>query len=213
LKCLAGLFKYGQREVISRAIDLVKPCLSLLDSIRFQNNSMLRKFLIKLAQRLSLCSLKVRIASWRYQRGPRQLIANLSPETDSEVIAPADLKVEDSDYEEITEETERIIGILLEHLHDKDTIVRWAAAKGIGRICNRLNFEMGDQVVGSVITTLEEDVMLSEGEDPLNVDVSAANDSTWHGACLALAELSRRGLLLPARLSQAVPWVIRVILE
>jgi tubulin-specific chaperone D len=207
---LAGLFKYGPREVISRAIDIVKPCLSLVDSDRFQKNSMLRKFLIKLAQRLALCSLKVRIASWRYQRGPRQLAANLSSEADTTIIAPVDLK-EDGDYEEITEETEQIIGILLEHLHDKDTIVRWAAAKGIGRICNRLNFEMGDQVVGSVIATLEEDVILPEGEDAKNVDVSAANDFTWHGACLALAELSRRGLLLPIRLSQAVPWVIRVI--
>lgn len=169
---------------------------------------MLRKFLIKLAQRLALCSLKVRIASWRYQRGPRKLAADLLP--DFQQVEPAKFKPEETDYEDITAETEQVIGILLEHLHDKDTIVRWAAAKGIGRICNRLNFEMGDQVVGSVIATLEDDVDLSERESIQHADVSAANDTTWHGACLALAELSRRGLLLPERLSEAVPWVLRV---
>ena len=32
-------------------------------------------------------------------------------------------------------------------------------------------------------------------------------DSSWHGGCLALAELSRRGLLLPDRLEEVMPIV------
>jgi hypothetical protein len=35
-------------------------------------------------------------------------------------------------------------------------------------------------------------------------------DSAWHGGCLALAELARRGLLLPARLPLAIPCVLQV---
>lgn len=42
------------------------------------------------------------------------------------------------------------------------------------------------------------------------LEISAVSDYTWHGACLAIAELARRGLLLPERLSEIIPWVGKV---
>lgn len=36
-------------------------------------------------------------------------------------------------------------------------------------------------------------------------------DATWHGTCLALAEFAQRGLLLPARVPDAVPLVQRAL--
>jgi hypothetical protein len=36
-------------------------------------------------------------------------------------------------------------------------------------------------------------------------------DSAWHGACLAVAELVRRGLLLPVRIAAVVPVVVRAL--
>jgi hypothetical protein len=57
----------------------------------------------------------------------------------------------------------------------QDTLVRWTAAKGIGRITNRLPKELGDEVVQSVLQ------LFSVGE----------GDSAWHGGCFALAELAR----------------------
>lgn len=50
---------------------------------------------------------------------------------------------------------------------------RWSAAKGIGRIVGRLNQELGDEVVSSILELLS----------------SRENDNSWHGGCLALAEL------------------------
>jgi len=50
---------------------------------------------------------------------------------------------EDVDVEEL----EGIIDFLIENLRDKDTVVRWSAAKGIGRITGRLDLEMADDIV------------------------------------------------------------------
>ena len=44
---------------------------------------------------------------------------------------------EDDDVE-VAEEVEEVVGKLLEALGDKDTIVRWSAAKGVSRITARL---------------------------------------------------------------------------
>ena len=214
---MAGLFKYGPREIIKNHVHQAIPCLDLITSKHFKKDTLLRKLLIKLAQRLALCSMKVRIAAWRYQRGPRILLDHLSAEnaTTATQNVPIlnDLKAASlpEEGDEISDEIEQVLGILIDHLRDKDTISRWMAAKGIGRICNRLNFDMADQVVSSIIEMLQEDIELEPGQQIKDVDVSITNSSTWHGACLALAELTRRGLLLPDRLYEAVPWVLRAL--
>ena len=67
--------------------------------------------------------------------------------------------------------------------------MRWSAAKGIGRVTMRLPRDFGDDVVAAVVDCFSDD----------------DNEHVWHGGCLALAELARRGLLLPARLDAVVP--------
>ncbi|MPC59814.1 Tubulin-specific chaperone D [Portunus trituberculatus] len=67
--------------------------------------------------------------------------------------------------------------------------ILWSAAKGIGRVTGRLPQEFGDEVVGAILELFS----------------SRESDKAWHGGCLALAELARRGLLLPERLPAVTP--------
>lgn len=181
----------------------------------YANNALVRKLKTKLTQRVGLCYLKPKIASWRYQRGNRSLRQNLegivSSSSGGLVSAKpltADAEEEDDDEEDISENLEVIIEILLNGLRDKDTIVRWSAAKGMGRITQRLPRELAEDVVGSLLELFEENTLKSKSGGPL--DLSAVSDHTWHGASLAVAELARRGLLLPHRLEEIIPWIIRV---
>jgi HEAT repeat protein len=58
---------------------------------------------------------------------------------------------EESDEEELTDEQfeqlEFIIQYLLDALKDDENVVRWTAAKGIGRITMRLSKDFADQIV------------------------------------------------------------------
>jgi hypothetical protein len=54
---------------------------------------------------------------------------------------------------------------------------------------------MADEVIGTILESF--------------LDVEC--DSAWHGACLAVAEVARRGLLLPTRLVEVTPLVVRAM--
>lgn len=55
----------------------------------------------------------------------------------------SDEDLEDEQYEKL----EFIIQYLLDALKDDDNVVRWTAAKGIGRITMRLSKDFADQIV------------------------------------------------------------------
>ena len=97
---------------------------------------------------------------------------------------------------EVAEEIEEVVDFLLTYLKDRETIVRWSAAKGLGRVTARLPWQFADQVVGSVLESFS----------------SFEGDGAWHGGCLTLAELGRRGLLLPKRLGEVVPVVVQALI-
>ncbi|GAB5581455.1 tubulin-specific chaperone D isoform X1 [Prionailurus iriomotensis] len=125
-----------------------------------------------------------------YQRGCRSLAANLQlcAQSPREPTVHAETPAGDGDCD-VPEEVESVIEQLLIGLKDQDTIVRWSAAKGIGRMAARLPKELADDVVGSVLDCFS----------------FQETDGAWHGGCLALAELGRRGLLLPSRLEDGSP--------
>ena len=49
------------------------------------------------------------------------------------------------------EEVEDILELLLSGLRDGDTVVRWSAAKGVGRVAGRLPRELADEVLHSLL--------------------------------------------------------------
>jgi hypothetical protein len=212
------MYQLAPRTVLLPTLDdTIVPLLTMQFFEVYANNSLVRKLRTKLTQRVGLCYLKPKIASWRYQRGNRSLRQNLEGIVSSGgglVSAKPFGNInenEDEDNEDISENLEVIIEILLNGLRDKDTIVRWSAAKGIGRITQRLPQQLAEDVVGSLLELFEENTLKSKVGGAL--DLSAVSDHTWHGASLAVAELARRGLLLPNRLEETIPWIIRVSYE
>ncbi|KAJ1925505.1 hypothetical protein IWQ60_004517 [Tieghemiomyces parasiticus] len=221
LRSLNFAFKLGERRRLVTVIPLIEPLLADLaarESLARQVAT--RKLVTKLVQRVGLTCLPPQVASWRYQLGRRSLEANLvtgaegqssrnSPITESQLPA-AEPTDNDMTYEG---ELETVIDLLLTALRDSDTVVRWSAAKGVGRVTFRLPLVLAQDVVQCVLNLFLEDVpAAAEAQsDPIRLDVRGVSEATWHGACLALAELARKGLLLPDQLRAGLPFVVRAL--
>ncbi|GMF11521.1 unnamed protein product [Phytophthora lilii] len=210
--CLAHIAKNAPREQHIEAsriyfATVMKLVVHLTEdnarSDRHSSSTLHRKLGVKLVQRLGLLYLPPKVRSWRYSRGLRSLELNMQSLglaagniTASAPSHPQDANDDDDDDTfEVVEELEQIVEVLLCGLRDKDTVVRWSAAKGIGRITGRLPYEFADDIVQSV----------------LELFVATEDDGAWHGASLALAELARRGVLLPQRLPDAVDCVANAL--
>ncbi|KAJ0758992.1 putative armadillo-like helical, tubulin-specific chaperone D, tubulin-folding cofactor D [Helianthus annuus] len=205
VETLAAIFKTGSRKALLDIVPVVWNDTSvLIKSIPAARSPLLRKNLIKLAQRMGLTCLPHRPTTWRYVGKHSTLGENISqnssqadpnslvPNSGSSTGHDCSLQEEEMDVPDIIEE---FIELLLSGLKDTDTVVRWSAAKGIGRITSRLTYTLAEEVFLSVLE------LFSPGE----------GDGSWHGGCLALAELARRGLLLPVSLPKVVPVVIKAL--
>ncbi|XP_052192957.1 tubulin-folding cofactor D [Diospyros lotus] len=208
VEALAAIFKVGSRKLLLDVVPVVWNDTSVLMKSQIAARSpLLRKYLVKLSQRIGLTCLPHRSPSWRYMGRQSTLVENISQEVSSRTddqcnhVTNLDTSLEsnagcpeeeDIDVPEIVEE---IIELLLSGLRDTDTIVRWSAAKGIGRVTSRLTYNLSDEVLSSVLE------LFSPGE----------GDGSWHGGCMALAELARRGLLLPISFSKVVPVVVKAL--
>jgi hypothetical protein len=180
LKCIACIYKYVKREDLLRyTSDTLK---TMLEHQVLAKNPLatIRKFYVKIIQRVGMTFFKVKIAKWRYQRGSRVLMDNISkanpvagalgPTNPSDKTRGGSVAVEQKgqpaeEEEKIPFEIEDIIEQIFTALKDKDTIVRWSAAKGIGRITNRLSEDMAEDIFANLIE------MFTFVED----------DSAWHG--------------------------------
>ncbi|KAL0125308.1 hypothetical protein PUN28_004437 [Cardiocondyla obscurior] len=213
LKCIEGdPLRHGPLAVIASILkhsarEDVKPYSQmLLDNmlkLRLNENpaDLIRKFRIKVVQRIGLVLLRTKLASWRYQKmsRPINIMSNIKTDNLDNIDSIHDIKKlnisNDNEDQEIPPAIEDIIEQLIQGLRDKAITIRWSAAKGIGRITARLPIDLADDVLSFV----------------LNLFSGRESDSAWHGGCLALAELGRRGLLLPHRLSDVIPVVLQAL--
>jgi hypothetical protein len=202
LQTLTAILKMGTRSSYAAQLPLWHCMLEL--SERQQNpNVLLRKYLCKWLARMGCAHMPPRIASWRYQRGGRtSLLQNLmgKPEQSSEENIDDMLPSHHNQQElfHVPDAVEDVMGQLLLALKDKATVVRWSAAKGIGRLTERLPIMCAHDVLDALVEQLAR---------------NNENDMVWHGSCLALGELARRGLLLPERLPDVIePILIPAIL-
>ncbi|CAG2100123.1 unnamed protein product, partial [Medioppia subpectinata] len=198
---VAVLLKVADRQNISPFAERVIEVSAKMDTT---GRELMTKWKVKLIGRSALSLMRPRIAKWRYRRGRRQLSQNISLQMADQKPAAIqsthentveDLE-DDCDYSDIPEQLEVIIDSLLNALHHENTIVRWSSAKYLARLTNRLPKEMAAEVVDSVL-------QLCEWKD---------SDSSSHGCCLALAELTRRGLILTDQLPQVVDVVQKALL-
>ncbi|XP_011303507.1 tubulin-specific chaperone D [Fopius arisanus] len=198
LAVLASILKHSARE------DLKPHCQRIFDSITKLELSksghagdLVCRYEMKVIQRIGLIVLRPKLATWRYKKKGQTInLLQDSPKTPEESIKdpPTEISSE-ADEEDVPPVTEEIIEQLIQGLRDKVITIRWSAAKGIARITSRLPVDLGDEVVGFV----------------LNLFSGREQDTAWHGGCLALAELGRRGLLLPHRLPDVIPVVLKAL--
>ena len=87
------------------------------------------------------------------------------------------------EFLQTTSVLESVVDYLLRALGDKDTPVRYAAAKAISLLVQELDREMGHEIIQAVLDSFKEDMPRSS----TTVDFTIANPLKWHGLTLALS--------------------------
>jgi 3-methyladenine DNA glycosylase AlkC len=97
---------------------------------------------------------------------------------------------------ETTSVLEEVIDHLLQSLGDRDTPVRYAAAKAISLIISELEPEMGHEVIQAVLDTFKEDIPRSSK----GIDYQTVNALKWHGLTLTLSHALFKRSASPSQL-------------
>lgn len=125
LGTLCWVFKLGQREVLLPITEGLEELLVEVEGRELlMSNSTMKKLVVKLSQRMGLCLLKLRVASWRYQRGNRSLASNLSAEgaetiqADKISTAIAEQTEEDENFD-VPETIENVIERMMNGMRDR----------------------------------------------------------------------------------------------
>jgi tubulin-specific chaperone D len=91
-------------------------------------------------------------------------------------------------------------------MRSQDTIVRWSASKAVARISEALPPDFSEQILDQVLQLFGIHSIAAAAL----YDLPAIAEATWHGACLACAELARRGLISSEKLPELMEWLMKV---
>ncbi|KAL1728580.1 armadillo-type protein [Schizophyllum commune] len=185
LQVICEVVKSGPEQTIRKAAPQL---LALAEADLLTKNMLLRKYKTKLVARVALRLLPPR--SRRRQLGAE---GQVEEEAEPEIDVPV--------------EVETALEQLFGSLQDKDTVVRWSAAKGIARIAERLPADFAEHVLETVLGLFAIHSVASASL----YDVPTVAESTWHGACLACAEMARRGLVTADKLPELIAWLDKAL--
>ena len=152
-----------------------------------------RLYHMKVIQQLGLVFLPPRVAPWRYQRGR---ILKIGEKKEEEKQETTDEVYKNEEEFEVPLEINTILGMLFQGLQSQLSIVRWSAAKGVGRIVERLPYSFATQPVEYTFSLFDD------------VD----NFNLINGACLTFAEFTLRGVFLPSTMIRAMPIILNSLI-
>ncbi|KAL1667009.1 armadillo-type protein [Schizophyllum commune] len=195
LQVICEVVKSGPEQTIRKAAPQL---LALAEAELLAKNMLLRKYKTKLVARVAL-----RLLPPRSRRKGKQLGA------EGQVDAAAETEPEIEVPEEVETALEQLFGSLQDKvgLAFSDTVVRWSAAKGVARIAERLPTDFAEQVLETVLGLFAIHSVASASL----YDVPTVAESTWHGACLACAEMARRGLVTADKLPELIGWLDKAL--
>ncbi|KAH9841553.1 TBCD protein [Rhodofomes roseus] len=196
LQVLCEVTKSGSVEQVkAHAQAMLDVANSVQQNSTLLQNTLIRKLRTKLISRVALRLLP---ASPLVTRSKGRALAASSDEEGQPTV--------DMDFD-VPDELEGVLEDLLAALQDKDTVVRWSAAKGVARISERLPPDFARQVLDNVVNLFSIHSLAAA----TIYDIPSIAEGTWHGACLACAEMARRGLVGDDALADLIDWQCKAI--
>ncbi|KZO96931.1 TBCD protein [Calocera viscosa TUFC12733] len=195
LQVVSELLKGGTHAALSDHLSDIRQLLNhIKEEPTLMKNTLIRKYCSKISGRLAVMQLPLRNA--------RKTARSIRME-DTQHHDEAAEELEEHIPEAMDEHVEELVTFL----QDKDTIVRYSAAKGLARISERLPVEFANQVLESILSLydLYEDAARAQEYVP-------DAEGSWQGATLACAEFARRGLVGGEQLSSVLDWTSKALL-
>ncbi|ETW81590.1 hypothetical protein HETIRDRAFT_383952 [Heterobasidion irregulare TC 32-1] len=203
LQTLCEVIKISPVDILSEKLpSILDVARAVAQNASLMDNAIIRKLRIKLISRSML-----RLLPARHRSGRRigRILTSVGGYN-----GQVDYSTDEEQETDVPEDIETVLEELFNALQDRvssDTVVRWSAAKGVARLSERLPKDFAAQVLDTVLGLFS---IHSMGIASI-YDMPATAESTWHGACLACAEMARRGLVADDKLPELLEWMSKAL--